>query len=358
MTIQTTRADLRAALALVTPAADPKSSIAIMDGVMVEPCEGGARLSCTGGIMAASTVLACDGGQDAFVVTADTFRRVIDSLPDGEVKLTAKDGRVTIAGGNSKAKLPTRDAREFPKIHQAPEAQAKIEVQTLRKLFWATRHGSQIGSTMPAMDGTCLVAEDGAITATAAHGHGVARAWAKCETIGKLAAHVSSSVVIAILKAIAALDADDIVPLAVEGQRLFVAHASAQMYGEEPAATDRILRAIKTPDKLTINREQLIAAVKRVGITADCAHVQLVSDGEGGLVVSSESVAGESETVLSALGPECRILIAAHLLLPHLEQVSEDECEIATDTSKPAEPLVFRSSNYLGVAMPLRPGAR
>jgi len=352
--IKTTRDALRNALGSITSASTTKSSIAILDGVKVERTKGGARLSCTDTYLAAASDIECSGDFDPFVVVAETFRKIVSSMPDGDLTMKTADGKLTIKCGGVTSRLPTRSAEDFPHIATSTDSTGVvIAAGALRRLFGSTRH-SAVPST-PARDGAMLAAAGGKAMVTVCGGKSLARRWEACGG-GTVEGHIPPAAVAMFMRALSEMEDEAEVTVAVDGTRMFVGNMSAQLYSDPPAPGDQLLAQITTDGSFIANREALIAAVKRVAITADdrsCVQLRFRQD-ESEIDVASESINGETVTVLKGSAPKSEsVLIASDLLLAQLEQLPEDDVEVhLSSLSKPA-PLLFKSANYIGIAMPM-----
>jgi DNA polymerase III subunit beta len=356
MTIATTREALRKALAMVTPAANARSSMEILAGVLFSASDAGVALSCSDAVsISASAPLECKHNGEAFVLVADTARKVIEAMPEGDLSLALAERHVVVTGGSSTVKLPFFDARDFPTIPRMPESSGKVSAATLARLLSATRHSARPGH--PSKDGTHIRIGDGKIAVTTTGGHSFARAWDSCEG-AFLEAFVPSAGVAAILKALSLAEDDAEVSIAVVGARLFVAHVAVQLYDEKAPSFESSLLKLKRVSDIRVPRDALLGAIRRVMITADDTEVILSFQHERELVVSSRSTNGETSTTLPANVPDAdRIHVSGRLLLEQLEQLPDDETCIQL-TGGQTSPLLFESTNYKGLAMPMTPGVR
>ena len=359
MTIQTTRSALLSALSAVVPASATKSAHAILDGVLVSPSPFGVQLCCTDLTVAATAEVACEQSGATFVVVAALLRKVVDAMPEGPLALThdGEKGRVTVKGGRSTSKLPTRDAADFPKVPSAPAGGATVKAGVLKRVLIATRHAAKVGDAVPNKDGTHLLIKAGKCMTTSTNGHEIARAWDACEEGAPVDALVPSTGVAAILRAIDRCGPDEDVTVVRSDRHLFVSGVSVLLYEEKPMPADKVIASSAGKAEIRVQRAELIAAIKRAVVTADeHGHVLLACRGAE-VTVSAGSQAGDTGTVLQAIAaPDERdILCDAHYLLGQLEQVPDDETCIRYREGDALAPLVFESATYVGVLSPMRP---
>lgn len=354
MTISTTRGALLGALSDVVHAATGKSSLDILDGVLVTPTETGIALRCTDLAIAATAEVACEHGGESFVVVAAMFRRVVDALPEGPITLSVADGRLTVKAGKTTSRLPVRSGADFPAVPAVPADAFRVKASVLRRVLVSTRHGVNAGDQSPTRDGLHLTAAGGRLTATATNGHVLARAWAECPKGANLDAFVPSAGVAAIVKALDRLG-DGEVAIARDRLHMFVGGVSTRLYDEKPSPADHVLNASRGKHEIRLDRTEFVAAVKRAAITAgEHDKVRLVCAGES-VTVRSEAATGETASELSAVAPsELEILCDTHYLLAQIEQVPDDELVIRLRSADGLAALVFESGNYTGLVMPMR----
>jgi DNA polymerase-3 subunit beta len=275
-------------------------------------------------------------------------------MPEGPVELSLKDDHLIVRAGRSTTKLPTRAAADFPAVASAPEGSPVIKASVLRRVIGDVRHVIAAGDPSPVRDGTHIKIDNGIVTATASNGHCVARSWESVEgRVAPLDAFVSSAGIAAIARALDA-HGDEDVPIACSGGRLFVAGVSVLLYDDKPPPTDVLMAKLSAKHELRFSRAEMVAAIKRAVITADDAKVTIDAAPEG-LTVSSGSGTGATTTALSGVAPEgIRIIVASAYLLNQIDRVPDDETVVQLNSADGLAPLVFRSSSYLGVVMPMR----
>jgi DNA polymerase III sliding clamp (beta) subunit (PCNA family) len=355
MTIQTTRAVLLDALTEVVGASSPKHTLAILDGVRVTPTPGALALCCTDMMVTANASLPCEHGGESFVVVANTFRKAVDSMPEGPLTQALDKAHLVIKAGRATTKLPFRDAADFPATQSTPAPTVHVKASTLRRVLNASRHAAEVGAQQsPTRDGTYLTMERGKVQATTTDGKVVARAWDSCGDGKPLAALIPSAGCAAIVRALDRYG-DDEVPVAIADSVLFVGQMSARLYDEAPLPADVIFSKSRGEHAIVLPRTELVAALRRATVTAPNAKVKIICRDAGTVFVAAESAAGDTGTEIEGQMPgEMTTIATAANLLDQLEHVPDDEVRIVMNATNGLAPMLFESTGYMGVVMPMR----
>ncbi len=180
MEITLTQADLAYALQTALASVPSKSTLPILQCVLLETSDGQLRLTGTDLEVTTSITIPCatkKGGRAA--VHGRHFFDAIRKLPKGEVKLSEDDGRITVVygGGKGKAQVPKLDDQDFPSL---PEIKAEgaiaLDGPVLARLVDRTGYAVSTDETRPVLNGLFVQVEGGTLVLVATDGHRLARA--------------------------------------------------------------------------------------------------------------------------------------------------------------------------------------
>lgn len=180
MDITLAQADLAYALQTALSSVPSKSTLPILQGVLIEATDGHLRITGTDLEVTTSITIPCEskkGGRAA--VHGRHFFDAIRKLPKGDVKLFEDDGRITVVygGGKGKAQVPRLDDQDFPSLPEIKsEATIPVEGPVLARLVERTSYAVSSDETRPVLNGLLVQIEKDALILTATDGHRLARA--------------------------------------------------------------------------------------------------------------------------------------------------------------------------------------
>ena len=169
------KALLSAAVSVTSRAVAVKSSIAAMEGILVE---AGDQLKLTGynletGIQA--TVPAEIKEKGSLVLSARLFGEIVRKMPDDVVVFSSNGYMVNIKCGMSEFNILGTDAEEFPELPSV-EAQSHIAIgqQTLRSMIGQTLFAISDNESRPIHTGSLFEVENGLMTIVSVDGYRLA----------------------------------------------------------------------------------------------------------------------------------------------------------------------------------------
>ncbi len=177
------RSALLKATSLAQGVVERRTTIPILQNVLIEASEGKVALRATDLDLEIVENIPAEVVRDgAVTVAAHTLHEIVRKLPDGaEVHLTADgDGSVTVAAGRSRFALSTLPKEDFPVMASSEfDRVFSIEAGTLRRLFDKARFAISTEETRYYLNGVYFhVAEEGGakvLRAVATDGHRLAR---------------------------------------------------------------------------------------------------------------------------------------------------------------------------------------
>lgn len=356
MKLTVERDTLRHALSIVKPAVQ-RNAAAALAGVLIEATCDGVTLTASNIDTTIRTSMPCgvDIEQGRVLVYHDPLDRLAGSTA-GTVELSEQDGFLHIHAGTAKARLRTLDASTFP---QAPPLDAASDDYQTVKLddAWAAIQRvaafRSVDTTRPILTGIHLNAEAGVVETTDSF---------------RLARHALADVPADLLLAPGAVAAatracpDGPVMLRSQGRR-FELEADGTVWsghvieGQFPSVKSLI--PTTTPVSLTVEREDLLAAIRTVTSIEspdEVVPVRLRQDEATGLVTVLRPVRdrGDAEVELTAHAVSGNLTYAfnATFLAQLLGALHDDTVTLSgTDAVKP---WVMREGDFLGLLMPVR----
>jgi DNA polymerase-3 subunit beta len=215
MEFSISQSDLSYALQTALASVPSKSTLPILQALLLELDEGQLRITGTDLEVTTSITVPCtakSGGRAA--VQARHFADAVRKLPKGEVRVAEEDGRVTVFYGNGKGKsqVPKLDDQDFPSQPEVrPEGSISLDGAVLSRLVGRTAYAVSSDETRPVLNGVLVEATGEEITLVATDGHRLARSRRKgsfgalsedsfvipgktIQTVGRLASDATSEV--------------------------------------------------------------------------------------------------------------------------------------------------------------------
>lgn len=157
---------------------DAKASLPILGHTVLTAEQGTLRVQATDLRLGVSTDVAVDSSEDGQgTAEAKKLFDMVRSLPDGQVKLAHAKGYLFIQGGNTKYRLPTLNAADFPVLAQVPGVGGlTLEGRVLSEVIGLVQHAICQDDTRPHLAGALLEIEGNVVTMVATDGHRLAKA--------------------------------------------------------------------------------------------------------------------------------------------------------------------------------------
>jgi len=175
---------LKQALSTVARAATGKSTMPVLECVLLSQTVDGLRLSATNlelGVTCRIGARFAEAAfpQDLLAVPAKTFTDLIGTLPEGDVQLIfdPKTMSVQVASGGSKSKIKGIDPKEFPPIPTtAAESSVSLALPAeVGKIIQQVVLAASADQARPVLTGVYLTVQDVLLTLSAADGFRMAR---------------------------------------------------------------------------------------------------------------------------------------------------------------------------------------
>jgi DNA polymerase-3 subunit beta len=325
MNFQVAREPLLRALQLLQNVVEPRQTLPILANVLIEAREGGLRLAATdlevGARVAVPGTVTQSG---AITLAARKLVELVRELPAQPVAFALLDnGWVRITCGAARFSLVGLPAEEYPALDVDGVGGALgMEAGVLRSMVGRTSYAMSQDESRPFLNGLYLSTRGRELRLVATDGHRLALARTGVDTDVEMAGIVPRKAVQELTRVLGGAERVD---LAVGESKFFVRTEGFELVsklveGQFPNYEQVIPRS--SPLRLVVEREPLLAAIRRVAVVADdrTRPVRLTAT-EGQLRLSAQSQElGEAEETLAAAfhGDEMTIGFNARYLLDAL----------------------------------------
>jgi DNA polymerase III subunit beta len=365
MKLRCERDVLAEALATAGRAVASRGALAVLSGVRLELA--GDRLTITGSDLelTVSVELTVSGLADGVaVVPSRLVNDIVKALEPGAVELETGDDEARIASGRSEFQLKTLPADEFPRVAAVEGDEVRFEADALVGALRQVLPAASGDDNRPILTGVLLAAEDRGLRLVATDSYRLA-----VRDLPGVSVLSSGKQVLVPSRALAELSRS----LGDGGEltlRLGERDASFSSAGETGGIvlTTRLIEGEypnyqglipqNQPNRLTVGREALMEALRRVKLLArDATPVRLIMSSDGLELKAVTQDVGEGSESLDATyeGEDLTVAFNPDYLLAGVEAAAGDEITLSTmDSLKPAVVRTPASDDYLYLLMPVR----
>jgi DNA polymerase-3 subunit beta len=369
MEILVRRSDLAKELQLVQGIVERKNSIPILSNVLAEARSGELRISATD--LDVSLLCGCPAQvieEGGVTLSAKKLYEIVRSLPDSDVSLRLeKDAWTFIRCERSEFRMAGLPKEDFPTLPDGKSGRAiEIPASLLKALIQRTQFAITAEDARYYLAGALLVLDKEAVAMVATDGHRLA--WAQRRGALKLSEPVRVLVPRKAITELARL-MDDLGPDEVvsfhQGETHLVFSAggrtlASKMVEAQFPAFEKVI-AVTGDKKVTIGREALLSAIRRVSLlSSERGRAVRVAVESGKLEVSASSPElGEARESLSIdyAGDGTEIGFNAQYLVEFLQAVGTDEVQIElkdAESQGMLKPVGETDGEYRYVVMPMR----
>jgi DNA polymerase-3 subunit beta len=305
MNFQVAREPLLRALQLLQNIVEPRQTLPILANVLIEAREGGLRLAATDlEVGARVSVPGTVGQAGAITLAARKLVELVRELPAQPVSFSLlENGWVKITCGSARFSLVALPAEEYPALDVDTVAGSLgVEGGLLRTMVGRTSYAMSQDESRPFLNGLYFVARKRELRLVATDGHRLALVKSVVDSDVEMAGIVPRKAVQELTRVLGGADRVD---LAVGESKFFVRTEGFELVsklveGQFPNYEQVIPKT--SPVRLVVEREPLLAAIRRVAVVADdrTRPVRLTaSTGELRLSAQSQEL-GEAEETLPA----------------------------------------------------------
>lgn len=362
MDFQVARDPFLRALQLVQNIVEPRQTLPILANVLIEAQADGLRVAATDlEVGAQVTVPATVARPGGVTLAARKLLELVRELPAQPITLKLQDnGWVQLLCGPGAFRLVGLPAEDYPPLETGQgDGWVSIDGTRLRGMLARTSYAMSLDESRPFLNGVYLVVNKREVRVVATDGHRLALARAEVEGEAEMAGIVPRKAVQEVGRVVGGADT---ATLAVRENQFFLrtpgfALTSKLVEGTFPNYEQVLPKG--HPRRLGVERESLIAALRRVSVVAeDRTRPIRLTAGPGTLRLSASSQElGEGEEVVSAefSGEELTIGFNARYVLDALGPMEGER--VVIDLKDALSPGVFRSGDddaHLCVIMPMR----
>lgn len=366
MKIVVDQARLSQRLQAVTAVVPTKTTLSVLSNVLVSAEGNELKLTATDLDLSMTTVLPAKVEEPGKAcVQSKRFTEIVRSLPPQEVKVSVKGAEVRIQCGKSEFKIQGADPEEFPKVtDRMAEKGFGVAAESLGQMIDRVLHAASRDLSRLALTGVLWEFEKTKFAMVATDGHRLARA-VRSE---KLPAGDVKEVIVPAkaLEHLQRITPDDgNIRVSVNASYIMFDLGTTFLHSrllEGPFPNYRPVIPAQNQNKLTVEREALAQATRRVSILANTLTHQIkfgLRADTVSLSVSTPDLGEAQEEVVAAYsGPEMDIGFNANYLLDILKSTDSSDVEFAID--KPDNATVVRpvqakeGEEFLCLLMPLR----
>ena len=361
--------DLLEELTLIQGVVERKTTIPILGNVLVRAEGGELRIAATDlEIGLKSVCVSKTTVPGTMTLPAKRLYEIVRALPDKEIKFKRGEANwVTVTCGSSRFRIAGLPQDDFPALPEPKTAVGKIPAAVLAKLITRTIFSISTEDSKYTLSGALLLLKPGSIAMVATDGHRLAHV-EKAETLEDVSEEIK---VLVPRKAMAELvrmisesadtekigfSRDDNHLFFDMGKRLLISRLLTGQFPNYDAVLPRNNDRI-----VTVNREEIAAAIKRVAILSDerSRTVKLaLSNGSLEISASHSDLGEANETVEVEYDKEpLQVGFNFQYLLDFLTTADEPDVSFEFKDSESAAQLRAQPPsdyNYRYVVMPMR----
>jgi DNA polymerase-3 subunit beta len=352
----------------VVSAVPPKSTLPILSNFLIEAREGKLMLTCTDldvSVRTEAPSSVTDGGK--VTVPARRFAEIVRELPPEEVVVGTDDLKVTLDCRIGQFSLMGMDAEEFPKLPEVEEgARLTLPGEELARGIRSTIYAVSTDETRPVLNGVLMEVRDGALRLVATDGHRLGRYTLRDPAMrgAKKADAIVPTKTLALVQKLGG-DTGGAVELMLARNYVIFTIGETTIYSrllDGPFPSYEQVIPKDNPNRATLDRGPLIAALRRVSILADSiTHQVKLAVRKGKLEVSAQTAdigEGAETFPIEYDGADLDIGFNASYLTEALRSMEGERAVLALD--KPTSAAVLTPVGSAGqeevlcLVMPLR----
>src|SRR2546422_829675 len=361
--------DLLEELTLIQGVVERKTTIPILANVLVRAEGGELRIAATDlEIGLKSVCVSKTTVPGTITLPAKRLYEIVRALPDKEIKFKRGEANwITITCGSSRFRIAGLPQDDFPALPEPKTIVGKIPAEVLSKLITRTIFSISTEDSKYTLSGALLLMKPGAISMVATDGHRLAHI-EKTETLDDISEEIKVLVprkaMGELVRMIAESPDTDRIGFSRDdnhlffdmGKRLLISRLLTGQFPNYEAVLPRNNDRI-----VTVNREEIAAAVKRVAILSDERSRSVkISLGKGSMeITASHSDLGEAHETLEIEYDKESLQVGFNYqyLLDFLTTADEPEVSLEFRDSESAAQLRTQPPSdysYRYVVMPMR----
>jgi DNA polymerase-3 subunit beta len=210
----------------------------------------------------------------AVLVSIDKLQQIVNEHSEDTLAISVEKDAFVIRGKESSFELFPGDLSKFPEITPAEESPAlTIHATTLARLIKQTEIAIPDGAKRGVLQGILLESDGKTLTAVGCDGSRLAVATTPMPDAPKLSANIPDAA-LKMVKGLLSMMGDESLEVSIDGNRIVfdadsVVITHVTLEGQFPPYADALKsNGANTKGKLTVNRESLVAAVRKARIVS------------------------------------------------------------------------------------------
>lgn len=298
-----------------------------------------------------------DGG---VVLPARLSSDIVRSLPAGKVELAVDDDEVKISGGRSQFSVRPLSLDDYPRLTTPASSAVTLDAAAFGEALRQVVRAASTDEARPILTGVLLTAENDGLRLVATDSYRLAvRDLPGVSVLGADQKVLVPGRALNELQRVLGLGGELVLRLGERDATFEIGSTrltTRLIEGEFP--NYRQLIPASHPNTLTVDREPLLEAIRRVKILARDAtpvRLQISSDGLKLTAITQDVGNATEELDATAVGSDLIVAFNPDYLAAGVEAVGADQITLSTiDALKPAVVRGVGSDDYLYLLMPVR----
>ncbi len=358
--------DLVNALSVTTHALSPRSTMPILEGVLLETTMEGLRITCSDGVMTISSLIGATVEEEGrIVMPGRLFCDVIRKLPSGEMLFSASQNMIAIIKcAGSRTTIAGKPADLFPSLPSInAESRVELPQPLLRDMIQQTSFAVSTDETRKILTGCLLEIAGGEARMVALDGFRLAIRIAPISPeIPQLSAVIPSKLLQELSKIVNGGE-EDMVTLTFGNSQLLAELGQTRIYatlleGEYIKYRQIIPTSWKTLVKV-LDREQLALCVERASLMAKESKTNLITltISDSLMTITSNSEMGDvyEEIQVESEGDDLKIAFNVKYITDVIRAIEDDEFVLRFNSGvSPCVIAPVEGSAYTYMVLPVR----
>lgn len=343
---------LQDAISTCQKAVTGKSTMPILEGILIEAANGKITLTGSDKDLSIETVIEADIDEEgSIVVDSRLFGEIVRKLPNDKIDIkTNINNSIDIICRKSVSTLIYMNSEEYPELPEIDESSfIKIPQKILKNMIRGTIFAIAQDETRPILTGIDFELEPGKINLIALDGYRLALMSEKIDNDEKINAVIPGKTLNEVSKLLSD-DDNEIYIKFTENHILFrlgqTRIISRLLEGEFIKYNSIIPSEYKL--KITVKRDEILDCIDRASLMAKEGNTNLIklSINEDNMIITSNSQLGKAKEELNIIlqGEPLEIAFNSKYLIDVFKIMEEEEVEMEFSTS--VSPCVIKNKEY------------
>ncbi len=358
--------DLVNALSVTTHAISPRTTMPILEGVLLDASEEGLRITCSDGAMTISSLISADIEEEGrIVMPGRLFVDVVRKLPSAQLTFSASQNMIaTLRCAGSRTTIAGKSADLFPALPViSGENSITLPQPLLRDMIQETSFAVSADESRKILTGCLLEIADGEVRMVALDGFRLAVRIAPLSADAKKMSAVIPSKLLQELSKIVGGGEEDMVTMTFASSQLMAEIGNTKVYatlleGEYIKYRQIIPSTWKTAVKI-LDRDQLMLCVERASLMAKESKTNLITltISDSLMTITSNSEMGDvyEEIQVETEGNPLKIAFNVKYVSDVIRAIEDEEFVMRFNTGvTPCVIVPAEGSAYTYMVLPVR----